>query len=96
MPGQDDGHALPMLIQIAFRSEYFSSACIDLSRPKPDCLKPPNGDDEVAGVEAVDPDDAGAERAGEPMRARDVARPDAGGQAVDGVVRDPNRLLLVA
>src|SRR5258706_477270 len=24
-------------------SVYFSSACSDLSRPKPDCLKPPNG-----------------------------------------------------
>ena len=30
-------------IQIAFRSVNFSSAWIDLSRPKPDCLKPPNG-----------------------------------------------------
>ena len=30
-------------IQTVFRSEYFSSEWIDLSRPKPDCLKPPNG-----------------------------------------------------
>lgn len=26
-------------------SVYFSIACSDLSRPKPDCLKPPNGDE---------------------------------------------------
>ena len=31
------------LIQVAFSSVYFSSACSDLSRPLPDCLKPPNG-----------------------------------------------------
>jgi hypothetical protein len=31
------------LIQTVFSSLYFSSACSDLSRPKPDCLKPPKG-----------------------------------------------------
>src|SRR5687767_14112866 len=30
-------------IQMALRSVNLSSAWIDLSRPKPDCLKPPNG-----------------------------------------------------
>src|SRR5262249_32617918 len=29
--------------QVVFSSVYFSSACSDLSRPMPDCLKPPNG-----------------------------------------------------
>ena len=31
------------LIQVAFSSVYLSKACSDLSRPLPDCLKPPNG-----------------------------------------------------
>src|SRR5690242_16811386 len=31
------------LIQVAFSSVYLSNACRDLSRPLPDCLKPPNG-----------------------------------------------------
>ncbi|SDS34655.1 hypothetical protein SAMN04490191_1250 [Pseudomonas lini] len=31
------------LIQVAFSSVYLSNACSDLSRPLPDCLKPPNG-----------------------------------------------------
>src|SRR4051812_39358477 len=31
--------------QVAFQSVYFSIAWIDLSRPCPDCLKPPNGTD---------------------------------------------------
>jgi hypothetical protein len=31
------------LIQVALISVYFSKACKDLSRPLPDCLKPPNG-----------------------------------------------------
>ena len=34
---------VPNAIQIAFRSVNLSRAWIDLSRPKPDCLKPPNG-----------------------------------------------------
>ena len=29
--------------QVVFSSVYFSSACSDLSRPMPDCLKPPKG-----------------------------------------------------
>ncbi|AVB12622.1 hypothetical protein BKM09_014700 [Pseudomonas amygdali pv. morsprunorum] len=31
------------LIQVDFSSVYLSKACSDLSRPLPDCLKPPNG-----------------------------------------------------
>ena len=30
-------------IQVVFSSVYLSNACSDLSRPMPDCLKPPNG-----------------------------------------------------
>ncbi len=30
-------------IQVVFSSVYLSKACSDLSRPVPDCLKPPNG-----------------------------------------------------
>ena len=30
-------------IQVVFSSVYLSNACSDLSRPVPDCLKPPNG-----------------------------------------------------
>ena len=40
-----------MWIQVAFSSVYFSSACSDLSRPKPDCLKPPKALGHVAVVE---------------------------------------------
>ena len=36
------GHARSA-IQMVFRSVYFSSEWSDLSRPKPDCLKPPKG-----------------------------------------------------
>src|SRR5690606_12593426 len=51
------------------------------------------GRGDVAGVEAVDPDDAGPQRAGRPVRLGDVAGPHRGGQAVDGVVADPDRLV---
>ena len=36
---------LTQAYQIAFQSVYLSIACSDLSRPWPDCLKPPNGTD---------------------------------------------------
>ncbi len=84
-----------MSIQMAFRSEYFSSAWSDLSRPKPGLLEAAERRGDVAVVEAVDPDDAGAQRSCEPMCTRDVARPDRGGEAVDRVVRDGDRLVLV-
>src|ERR1043165_894396 len=40
----------------------------------------------VHHVEGVDPDDAGLDLACEAVCARDVARPDAGGEAVDALV----------
>src|SRR5690606_9556927 len=39
-PKGTSGHSL---IQVALSSVYLSKACRDLSRPLPDCLKPPNG-----------------------------------------------------
>src|SRR5213082_3981580 len=36
-------HRQDRSIHVVFSSVYFSSACSDLSRPMPDCLKPPNG-----------------------------------------------------
>ena len=36
-------HAQDRSIQVVFNSVYLSKACSDLSRPMPDCLKPPKG-----------------------------------------------------
>ena len=47
----------------------------------------------VALVEGVDPDDAGLDAAHEPECRVEVARPDAGREAVDRVVRDLDRLV---
>src|SRR5438132_10530958 len=47
----------------------------------------------VAMIPAVDPDDAGFEPAGQPMGVVQVARPDASGQAVDGVVGQRHSLV---
>src|SRR3954447_14487446 len=37
------GRSTYSAIQVVFRPVYLSSACNDRSRPKPDCLNPPNG-----------------------------------------------------
>ena len=57
---------------------------------------PPNGRGVGHGPVGVDPDGAGVQPVGDPMCAVDVVRPDARGQPVRGVVRDRDRLLLVA
>src|SRR5262249_45741536 len=45
---------------------------------------------------AVDADGAGPDRLGHPQRPADVRRPHRGGQAVVGVVGEPDRLVLAA
>lgn len=49
----------------------------------------------VEGVVGVDPDGAGAERVGDLDGGVEVLGVDGGGEAVGGVVADPDRLLLV-
>ena len=80
--------------QMVLRSVYLSIAWGERSRPKPDCLKPPNGRREVRAVEAVEPDRAGLEGAGHAVRGVDVARPHRRAKAVDRVVGEADRLLL--
>src|SRR6185369_8996390 len=53
------------------------------------------GDGDVGRVEGVDPDDPGPDPARQPMRPVDVARPQAGGEAVRRVVGDGDRLVFV-
>ena len=47
----------------------------------------------VEGVVAVDPDGAGFDLGGDAVGELDVARPDGGGKAVDGAVRDADGLV---
>ena len=65
------------------------------SRPKPDCLKPPNGVDTRTERVRVDREHAGVERARDAQRARAVARPDRAREPVRRVVRDADRVRLV-
>ena len=65
------------------------------SRPKPDCLKPPNGVVGAHRAVRVDREDARLDRACDPQRARAVARPDRAREPVRRVVRDPDRIRLV-
>ena len=65
---------------------YLSIACGERSRPKPDCLKPPNGvasDERSNALTQTVP----ARIARESLMGRvHVARPDGGGEAVDGAL----------
>jgi hypothetical protein len=54
----------------------------------------PNGEPVTDHPVVVDPDGAGAQAARQAVRATDVLRPDAGGQAVRRVIGDPDRLLV--
>ena len=65
------------------------------SRPKPLCLKPPNGVDGAHRRVRVDREHARLDRARDAQRAAAVARPDRAREPVVGVVRDPDRLGLV-
>src|SRR3954447_4328658 len=66
-----------------------------LVAPEPRLLEAAERRGDVAVVEAVDPDDAGAQGSCEPMRTRHIACPDGGREAVHGVVRDADCLVLV-
>ena len=65
------------------------------SRPKPDCLKPPNGVETRTELFELTERTPGLERARHAQRAGAVARPDRAGEAVGRVVREPDRLGLV-
>src|SRR5690349_408502 len=41
---EPDAPYWPICTQVVLISVYLSMACSDLSRPKPDCLKPPKGE----------------------------------------------------
>ena len=66
-----------------------------LVAPEARLLVAAEGDRDVAGVEGVDPDHAGPDGAGEPVGPVEVARPDAGRQAIRRVVGDGQRVRLV-
>ena len=81
---------------MVFRSVYFSIACGERSRPKPDCLKPPNGV-VIAELEVgVDPHGAGTQRIGDAVGRIHVAGPHRCRQPVDGIVRYAQRFGFVA
>ena len=65
------------------------------SRPKPDCLTPPNGAAGVGDEALVEADHAGLERLADAQRALEVAGVDVGDEAVLGVVGGGDRLVLV-
>ena len=65
------------------------------SRPKPDCLKPPNGVETRTELFELIAEHAGLERARDAQRARAVLGPDRAGEAVGRVVRDADRIRLV-
>ena len=56
------------------------------SRPRPDCLTPPNGRGRVGDDALVEPDHAGLQGLGDAQRAAQVVGEDVGDQAVLGVV----------
>src|SRR5579885_1398757 len=64
-----------------------------LVAPEAGLLEAAEGRGDMAVVEAVDPDDAGAQGLGGLERLGDVAGPDRGGEAIDRIVPDPHRLL---
>ena len=69
--------------------------CIPSSRPKPDCLKPPNGvETRTELFELTDSTPVSSARATRSARAA-VARPDRAREPVRRVVREPHRVLLV-
>ncbi len=72
-----------------------SSASGPSSRPRPDCLKPPNGRRVAHRGVRVDREVAGLDAARHPQRPADVAGPDRPGQAVLRVVGHPDRVGLV-
>ena len=65
------------------------------SRPKPDCLKPPNGVCTRTERVRVDREHAGLDRPRDAQRPRAVRRPDRAREPVRRVVREPDRLCLV-
>ena len=65
------------------------------SRPKPDCLMPPNGAAGVRDHALVEADHPGLEPLDHAQRALEVARVDVGDEAVLGVVGRGDRLVLV-
>ena len=66
-----------------------------LVAPEPRLLVAAERDGDVGGVERVDPDDPGPDRAGQPVRPVHVAGPQAGREAERRVVRDAERVGLV-
>ena len=72
---------------------YFSSECIDLSRPKPDCLKPPNGALMSPASNVFTQTTPARSGPRSRMRGAHVVGPDRRSQAVDRVVRDRDRVL---
>ena len=75
-------------------STYSSIPSRPYSRPRPDCLKPPNGPPEVERV-LVDRHVAAADPPRHVLGALDVRAPDAARQPVVGVVGDRDRVVLV-
>ena len=65
------------------------------SRPKPDCLKPPNGVEGRTELFELTERTPVSSAAGDADRAGAVARPDRAGEAVGRVVGDPDRVGLV-
>ena len=63
------------------------------SRPKPDCLKPPNGEAASYMLYVLTHTVPALNRLRGAERLLDVPRPDAGGEAVDRCVRDVGRPL---
>src|SRR2546427_11679708 len=49
----------------------------------------------IEHVVGIDPNDSGFHRASEPMRTRDVARPDTRGQSVHRLVRLTNQIVII-